>query len=74
MSHAEVRALPVVVPLWPDAARAWGMSRWAVYDGASRGQLPFKARRVGRKWVVTRADLLRSLGLDPESGEQSASA
>jgi hypothetical protein len=51
------------VPLWPDAARAFGLAR--------RGELPFVVYRLGRSWTVPTATLRRALGLDPEGGDGS---
>ena len=58
----DLRDLPPVVPLWPTAGQAWGLSRWATYDLHARGELPFRVVKLGRSLRVTRADLLRSLG------------
>jgi excisionase family DNA binding protein len=66
MTHAELLALPVSVDLWPTAGRAHGISRSHTYELARRGELPFPILRVGKRLRVTRADLLRSLGVQVE--------
>jgi excisionase family DNA binding protein len=57
------------VPLWPDAAQAWGVGRAKVFELARQGQLPFPAYQLGRSWRVPTAALRRALGLDPEGGD-----
>jgi excisionase family DNA binding protein len=52
------------VPLWPDAARAWGVGRAKVFELARQGQLPFPAYKLGRSWRVPTAALRRALGLE----------
>ena len=66
MSLAELLALPVSVNAWPEAGRAHGLGRAQTYELIRRGQAPFPTVRVGRRIRVTRADLLRSLGVDPD--------
>lgn len=68
MTTAELLGLPVSVPLWPTAARAFGLGRTTAYDLAKRGALPFPVLRLGNSYRVTRADLLRSLGVDQTDG------
>jgi hypothetical protein len=59
------------VPLWPDAARAFGLGRARAFELARRGELPFVVYRLGRSWTVPTATLRRALGLDPEGGDGS---
>lgn len=59
------------VPLWPDAARAFGLGRARAFELARRGELPFVVYRLGRSWTVPTAALRRALGLDPEGGNGS---
>jgi hypothetical protein len=41
---------PRVIPLWPDAGQALGLSRNGTYDAAKRGEIP--TLRFGWKLVV----------------------
>jgi hypothetical protein len=50
---------PLVMPLWPDAGRALGLSRNATYDAARRGQIPVV--RFGKLIKVPTAALRRML-------------
>lgn len=43
-----------------EVAEMLGLGRNQVYDGASRGEIP--ARRVGRRWIFSRAAILAWLG------------
>ncbi len=52
-----------VLPLFPDAARPYGVSRPKAYALAQRGEFPFRVFRVGRNWMVRTADLRKALGL-----------
>lgn len=67
MSRAELLALPVSFELWPTAARAFRMGRTAAYEAARRGEFPVPVLRLGNRYRVARADLLRALGEDPET-------
>lgn len=58
----ELLALPVAVDL-VTAGRAWGLGRTKAHDLARRGEFPCPALRIGNAYRVTRADLLRSLGV-----------
>jgi hypothetical protein len=57
------------MPLWPDAARAFGLGRARAFELARRGELPFPVYRLGRSFRVPTAALRRALGLDPEGGD-----
>jgi hypothetical protein len=59
------------VPLWPDAARAFGLGWARAFERARRGELPFTIFRLGRSYRVPTAALRRALGLDPEGGNAS---
>lgn len=61
MTRDELLALPVSFDLMV-AARALGMGRTLAYDLAKRGTFPTRVLRLGNKYRVTRADLLRELG------------
>ncbi len=64
MSMAEALALPVSVDL-ATAARAHGIGRTKAHELARAGEFPCPVLRLGSRYRVTRADLLRSLGIDP---------
>lgn len=57
-----LEALPPTVPLWPDASRILGMGRSTAYQLAKHNQFPVRVLRVGSRYRVSRADLLRYLG------------
>jgi excisionase family DNA binding protein len=50
---------PLVMPLWPEAGRALGLSRNATYDAARRGEIP--TVRFGKLIKVPTAALRRML-------------
>lgn len=63
LSRAELLALPPVVPLWPVAGgQALGLSRPATYRLAKDGRFPIRVLKIGERYAVARADLLRFLG------------
>jgi hypothetical protein len=64
MTEAELRALPVALDL-ETAGKAWGFGRTKSHQLARRGEFPAPVLRLGNAYRVTKADLLRSLGLDP---------
>ncbi|MFI0906747.1 integrase [Streptomyces sioyaensis] len=78
MTHGELLALPVSFSL-EVANRALGLGRTTGFALAKRGAYPVRVLRLGRQYRVTRYDLLRYLGLDPngyseEGGGVSAAA
>jgi len=48
--------------VWPEAAKALGLSRSAAYEAASRGQIP--VLRIGTRLLVPTAALRKLLQLD----------
>ncbi|MFF0249644.1 hypothetical protein ACWEU6_17870 [Streptosporangium sandarakinum] len=62
MTLDELLALPVAVDL-VTAGRAWGIGRTKAHELARRGEFPCPVLRLGNAYRVTRADLLRSLGV-----------
>lgn len=66
MQLAELLALPVAFDL-DTSNRALLLGRTKGFDLAKRGEYPVRVMRVGRTYRVTRADLLRALGIDPNS-------
>jgi hypothetical protein len=74
MSRDELVGLPVSVELWPTAARAFGMGRTQAYELAKRGEFPTPVLRLGSRYRVTRADLLRKLGVTEEESPVGSAA
>ena len=66
MTPAQLRALPVAVPL-VIAAKALNMGRTKAYDLARQGQFPIQVIPCGPKYVVPRSALLKVLGIEDES-------
>lgn len=66
MTRDELLRLPVSFDL-VTAGRAIGMGRTTAHELARRGQFPVRVLRVGVRYRVTRADLLRYLGEEPEN-------
>ncbi|UTO68048.1 hypothetical protein LIV37_23630 [Streptomyces rapamycinicus NRRL 5491] len=66
MQMEELLALPVAFGL-DTSNRALQLGRTKGFDLAKRGEYPVRVLRVGRTYRVTRADLLRTLGVDPNS-------
>ena len=73
MTEAQLRALPVALDL-ETAGRAWGFGRTKSHEMARRGDFPCPVLRFGHAYRVTRADLLRSLGLDPSGNGEGGPA
>ncbi len=71
MTVDELRALPVTVSLMT-AARALGCGRSLAYDLARRDQFPCRVLRVGTRYLVPTADLLRTLGIPPDANGDAA--
>jgi hypothetical protein len=63
MTQAELLTLPVTVDV-PTAGRAFGISRDVAYRRTRAGTFPVPVIRVGSRYVVTRAALLRALGVE----------
>jgi len=61
----EVLALPVSVDL-VTAARCFGIGRTLAHELARAGEFPCNVLRLGAKYRVTRAELLRALGIPAE--------
>jgi excisionase family DNA binding protein len=69
--------LPPTLPLWPSstnpdepaAASILGMGRSTAFALAKAGEFPVRLLRVGTKYRVSRADLLRYLGETPSGGQ-----
>lgn len=61
LTRGELRALPVSVDL-VTAGRAFGIGRTKSHELARTGRFPVRVLRLGARYRVTRADLLRALG------------
>jgi hypothetical protein len=57
----EIRSKPTV-PLFPHVAKALGISRWAVYEAAKRGEI--EVFEIGHRKRAITASLRRKLGLE----------
>jgi predicted DNA-binding transcriptional regulator AlpA len=73
LSRDELLALPPVVSV-ETAARALGCGRTLAYDLLRRGEFPCRVLRLGSRWVVPTADLLRAIGVTspPPGGDRPA--
>ena len=72
LSAEAIRALPAAFPFDPIVPAAFGISRSAAYRALTAGQLPIRALRLGRKLIVTRADLMAALGIPETPPSQAA--
>lgn len=72
MQLSELLALPVAVNL-ETANRALSLGRTKGFALAKHGQYPCPVLRIGREYRVTRADLLRTLGVDPNGSGAGSS-
>jgi hypothetical protein len=52
-----------MIPLWPTAARPFGIARSRAYQLANREEFPVEVLRIGGQWMVRTADVRRELGL-----------
>lgn len=64
----EIRGWPATVDV-ATASAAIGISRSYGYELAKRGEFPVKSLAVGGKTRVLTSDLMRVLGITPESSE-----
>lgn len=65
LSQEEVLALPVTVDI-VTAGRCFGIGRTKAHDLARKGEFPCRVLRLGVQYRVTRAELLRVLGIESE--------
>lgn len=66
MTHTELLALPVMMNL-DVSNRALDLGRTTGYTLARENKYPVKVHRLGNQYRVSRADLLRFLGVDVTS-------
>ncbi|MEU8513255.1 hypothetical protein AB0C76_16930 [Kitasatospora sp. NPDC048722] len=71
MGRAELLRLPAAIDL-DTANRAIGLGRSKGYELARLGAYPCRVLRLGKKYRVITADLLRLLGIDGALGKGSA--
>jgi hypothetical protein len=63
----------LVVPLWPDAGQALGLSRNCTYDSAKRGEIPtVRFGRVLRVPIVALRRMVEGFEQKPRSGGKAA--
>jgi hypothetical protein len=65
LKYTDLANLPSVVPLMT-AARALGLGRTKAYELAQKDRFPCRVIRIGDKYTVPTADLLRLLGVRTE--------
>jgi hypothetical protein len=70
MTSDEMMRLPVSVDLLT-AARAYGLGRTVAYALAKADRFPCRVFRAGGRYVVTRGDLLRSLGVSETVAQET---
>ncbi|MFI0897096.1 hypothetical protein [Streptomyces sp. NPDC020983] len=71
MRLSELLELPVTFDL-ETANRAYGMGRTKGFQLAKLGAYPCRLIKIGAVYRVARADLLRSLGIDPNDSDAGA--
>lgn len=71
MSLEELLALPVAFDL-DTSNRALDIGRTKGFQLAKTGDYPCRVLRIGRTYRVSRADLLRTLNIDPNSNGAGA--
>jgi hypothetical protein len=67
MSEQELRGLPVTVDL-ETAGRAFGLGRTKSHEMVRAGKFPCQVLRLGNRYRVRKADILREVGM-PEDDE-----
>lgn len=73
LTRAELLALPVTVDVGT-AARALGLGRSTAYELARCGDFPCRVLRIRSTYRVPTAELLRDLGIEPETSVARESA
>jgi hypothetical protein len=66
---AEIREWPATVSV-PKAGTAWGMSRNQAYAMAKRGDFPATVYRIGSRYQVVTASIIRALSGEVEVHER----
>lgn len=73
LTRAELLALPVTVDVGT-AARALGLGRSTAYELARCGEFPCRVLRIRSTYRVPTAELLKVLGIEPETSIARESA
>lgn len=68
-SVEQIRQWPATVPLWPEGASVFDVSRTTAYDLARRGEFPVRVLPLGRLLRVCTADLLAAVGASSRNDE-----
>jgi excisionase family DNA binding protein len=68
MTRDDLLALPPTIGV-ATAARALGCSRGFVYGLVRRGEFPCRILRLGNKYLILTADLLRVLGMSEDGSD-----
>lgn len=58
----DLENLPITVPAVPVVSDMIGMSRSSAYAALQAGTFPVRVLKIGKKYRVSRADLLKFLG------------
>lgn len=66
-SFGDLANLPATMTVWEAGRVGWGLSRQKSYELAQRDRFPCPVQRLGTRYVVRAADVLRALGFDPEA-------
>lgn len=61
-AHEKSVDLPLTMPAVPDASEILGIGRSTAYGMLQEGTFPVRVLKVGKKYRVSRADLLKFLG------------
>lgn len=72
--HSAAQLLQDAGPTVPPAvvAEVYGVTKAHIHNLINRGEFPLPVIRLGGRVRIPTVDLLRSLGLDPESGDRPA--
>lgn len=73
-AFGDLAQLPATMTIPTAGHFGWGLSRAKSYELAQNGQFPCEVRKLGGRYHVRAADLLRALGVDPELVLSSAPA
>ncbi|MBH0781349.1 helix-turn-helix domain-containing protein [Nocardia bovistercoris] len=66
MTIEDIHALPAMLGI-EVAGRALGLSRQHAYTLRMNGEFPVQVRRIGSRYKVSKADVMRYLGIDPSA-------
>jgi hypothetical protein len=66
-SFGDLATLPATMTIWEAGRLGWGLSRAKSYELAQRGEFPCAVQKLGSRYLVRAADVLRALGVSPEA-------